>query len=383
MENPKTIFLKIKAAFEACCQSLFYLWKREQKNLNKKSAFALVVIFTLIFSVFQTINLQKDKTVPIISQVSQKSSDFSEKNAIPQLLTKPEKPKSDFQIADFNEVLPIDPEKSAIIVPEIPLEKISPQTRSTIQTYVVQQGDTISEIAEKFGLKWSTILWENNLNYWSIIKPGDKLRILPIDGISHKVQKNETVSSIAKKYKSSVEKIIEFNFNNPEEASNLQVGTLLIVPDGSPPPPPKPKYTASKPQFVQENYKNYQTWWNRTKCHRFYYGQCTSWAAYKWATEQGQCVPSWGHAKSWWYRAKRAGYQTGYTAAKGAIIVLTCSSWQCYRYGHVAYVEDFDKNTVTFSELNAVGYRKYSRRTLKRTLNWQNGWKIIGYIYPK
>ena len=62
---------------------------------------------------------------------------------------------------------------------------------------------------------------------------------------------------------------------------------------------------------------------------------------------------------------------------------MTCSSWLCQRYGHVAYVEDFDNDTVTFSELNAIGSQQYSKRTLQRTLDWQNGWKIIGYIYFK
>jgi len=184
---------------------------------------------------------------------------------------------------------------------------------------------------------------------------------------------------------SDPDKIIEFNFDSPEESSQLKVGQILVIPDGTPPPPPQLKRTTS-PKFVQENYNSYNAWWRNASCYRFIYGQCTSWAAFKWETEQHQCVPrSWGNANTWLSRAKRDGYQIGYTAQKGAIMVLTCTCTNCLcqTYGHVAYVESFTPTTVTISELNAIGYRKYSQRTLKRTLHPQNGWIILGYIYPR
>ena len=65
-------------------------------------------------------------------------------------------------------------------------------------------------------------------------------------------------------------------------------------------------------------------------------------------------------------------------------MTLTCTSWICGYYGHVAYVEDFDENTVTISEMNGPKRRQYTQRSLKNITNkWQNGWKILGYIYPK
>ncbi|MDA2921725.1 LysM peptidoglycan-binding domain-containing protein [Patescibacteria group bacterium AH-259-L07] len=271
-------------------------------------------------------------------------------------------------------------EDSALITPATEFNNPAPLTRSEIETYIVQPGDTISSIAENFGLKWSTVLWENNLSYWSIIKPGDELKILPTNGITHKVKTGETLSSIAQKYRAAVENIVQFN--NLTITSILEPGEVLIIPDGSPPPAPKPKIQT--PVFVNEDYSGFWDWWKTSKCHRFIARQCTSWVAYQWADEEGQCVPSWGHAKSWYYNAKRAGYETGNSPREGAIVAMTCTSWLCSRYGHVAYVESFDENTITISEMNGIKPRAYSQRTIEnKTGVWQGGWKILGYIYPK
>lgn len=302
--------------------------------------------------------------------------------------------KQDFQIAAWREddILDLSEESeialilgsSALVAPEIEINEtdIPRQTRTEVEIYIVQPGDTISTIAEQFGLKWSTILWENSLGYWSVIRPGNQLKILPVDGITHKVKKDENLSYLAKKYRTSFEKIVEFN--NLTTESILALGEILIIPDGTPPPPPQPTYQITSPQLVQESYSNYWDWRQNTKCHRFVSRQCTDWVAFKWATEQGQCVPSWSHAKYWFNKAKKAGYETGTTPRQGAIMTLTCTSWICGYYGHVAYVEDFDENTVTISEMNGPKRRQYTQRSLKNITNkWQNGWKILGYIYPK
>ena len=84
------------------------------------------------------------------------------------------------------------------------------------------------------------------------------------------------------------------------------------------------------------------------------YGYCTYYVATK------RFVPSnWGNAKNWLNSAKRAGYSTGSKPAVGSIGV-TPESW----WGHVVYVESVNGDSVTFSEMNAVGWGRTSRRTL-------------------
>ncbi|MEO8581620.1 MAG: M23 family metallopeptidase [Patescibacteria group bacterium] len=103
--------------------------------------------------------------------------------------------------------------------------------------HTVEDGDTISSVAAKYNLHVNTILWQNNLTKDSKIKPGDKIQILPVDGIRHKVQKGETIYTIAKKYgldESQAQGIVDYPFNEFQDDENftLTVGQWLMVPDG-------------------------------------------------------------------------------------------------------------------------------------------------------
>ncbi len=102
--------------------------------------------------------------------------------------------------------------------------------RDKIIYYTIQQGDTISEIAEKFSITTYTILWENNLTAYSVIRPGDTLKILPVSGIQHKVAKGETLANIANKYKIEVEKIIEYN--KLASVDDIKINELIMIPGG-------------------------------------------------------------------------------------------------------------------------------------------------------
>lgn len=129
-----------------------------------------------------------------------------------------------------------------LIKPEIPSSSAANDSaeRQNVATYIVQEGDTISVIADKFGLRSSTILWENDLGEYSTIKPGQELIIPPVNGLTHVVKNGETLSAIAKKYETDAEKII--NYNNLVSADDISIGQKLFIPDGvkiSPPPPPK------------------------------------------------------------------------------------------------------------------------------------------------
>ena len=116
--------------------------------------------------------------------------------------------------------------------------QISQKPRDTIITYTVQPGDTLSTIAKKFSqpnntISTNTIRWANNLTS-DTLNVGDTLKILPVTGIAHKVESGDTIYSIAKKYNTDPQKIVDFPFNdfaNPETFS-LVVGEILIVPDG-------------------------------------------------------------------------------------------------------------------------------------------------------
>jgi murein DD-endopeptidase MepM/ murein hydrolase activator NlpD len=111
---------------------------------------------------------------------------------------------------------------------------ISEKARDKIIEYTVAAGDTVSSIAEKFGISQDTIRWQNNLATKASIKVGQTLQILPVTGVSHKVVKGDTVYSIAKYYNTSPQAIVDFPYNTfaNDETFELAIGQVIIVPDG-------------------------------------------------------------------------------------------------------------------------------------------------------
>lgn len=98
---------------------------------------------------------------------------------------------------------------------------------SDIFMYTVESGDTISTVAERFGLKKDTLMAENNLYDANKLKVGSQIKVLPVDGLSHLVKKGETLEKIAKKYK--VEKDLVAKQNQLKDGL-ITDGMVLIVP---------------------------------------------------------------------------------------------------------------------------------------------------------
>lgn len=106
----------------------------------------------------------------------------------------------------------------------------SNNVRDKIIEYNVQAGETISSIAQDFGLNVNTILWENNLTARSLIKPGTKITILPENGVMHTVAKNENITKVASKYGVLIESIVNSNDIDIDEV--LKVGQKIFIPGG-------------------------------------------------------------------------------------------------------------------------------------------------------
>jgi murein DD-endopeptidase MepM/ murein hydrolase activator NlpD len=127
---------------------------------------------------------------------------------------------------------------NAIIKPRLVATQPSLADRDRIEYYQVQSGDTILGIAQKFNLNITTILWENNLTARGLIRIGQKLAILPIDGVSYKIKRGDTITKIAQRYRVEAEKITNFN-----QTTSLTPGQTIIIPGGRPPAAPTPTPT--------------------------------------------------------------------------------------------------------------------------------------------
>jgi murein DD-endopeptidase MepM/ murein hydrolase activator NlpD len=107
-----------------------------------------------------------------------------------------------------------------------------------IRYYTVKSGDTVLGIAEKFGLDPETLMWSNSLIEQNpdLLKIGDQLRILPLDGVLHVVKRGDTLSSIADKYSTDIEAIVQYALNGMASAeATLPIGKEIVVPGGTKP----------------------------------------------------------------------------------------------------------------------------------------------------
>lgn len=127
-------------------------------------------------------------------------------------------------------------------------------------------------------------------------------------------------------------------------------------------------------------------------------GQCT-WFSYGRALQvSGKIMPT-GNAQTWISSAIAMGYETGTQPSYNSVVVLSSK-----KFGHVAFVEAYDGETITISEGNVgnacrdddacsqveyanehanelVRTKTYSSFDEYRRINKNNGYTIIGFIY--
>lgn len=99
-----------------------------------------------------------------------------------------------------------------------------------ISIYVVRPGDSLSEIADMFGVSVNTIVWANDIERHDLVRAGQTLVILPVSGVRYEVRAGDTLKSIASRYKGDLDEIRQYN--DLEEGATLAVGDTVIIPDG-------------------------------------------------------------------------------------------------------------------------------------------------------
>ena len=119
---------------------------------------------------------------------------------------------------------------------------IPSRPRQDITIYIVQEGDTVFGIAEKFGLEPQTILWGNYnilLDDPHSLRPGQELNILPVDGVYWEWLGGLAFGSWADFYGVTAADIIDYPGNHIDpntigsyDNANIKVGTWLIIPNG-------------------------------------------------------------------------------------------------------------------------------------------------------
>ena len=99
-----------------------------------------------------------------------------------------------------------------------------------ISVYVVRKGDTLSGIAETFGVSTNTIKWANDIARTDTISIGQELVVLPVTGIKYTIKNSGSLRDVIKKYGGSLEEAVEYNGVGPD--TELSKGTVVIIPNG-------------------------------------------------------------------------------------------------------------------------------------------------------
>ncbi len=123
---------------------------------------------------------------------------------------------------------------------------IPKRPRLEVITYTVEAGDTIQSIAKQFGLEPTTIMWANPAieDAPDLLRIGQEVVILPINGVYHQVEEGDTLGSIAEAYDVESDAIVDCTYNDlGRSGQGIEPGTQLIVPGGEKPYEPK-KVTA-------------------------------------------------------------------------------------------------------------------------------------------
>ena len=234
--------------------------------------------------------------------------------------------------------------------------------------YVVQPGETIASIADKYaiyGVTETMIRWSNNFKASRQVKAGETIYVPSRAGFVHTVKKNETVNTLATKYESTVEEIIIAN--NLELNASLTVGSKVLIPNGTLPNNERPDYVA--PVVNRTGLYSYRAQYSAG--NKYAYGWCT-W--YAWSRRR-DLPGNMGNANMWATNARRAGFPVKRTPKAGTIFQTSAGY-----YGHVGYVESVNGDgTITVSDMNYAG--RWGRVTTRKVS--QSEWSRWNFIYRK
>jgi len=289
--------------------------------------------------------------------------------------------------SDFTNPLPtVDSTLTQSPSEDIVNEERTIRKSPTIVQYIVQPGDTLAKISDRYDVSIDAISWANDLSPGDTLKPWMTLKVPPISWVIHKVAQWDTLSEISAKYNIDVDDIMKVN--NISDVTAIRVGKELIIPwavkkivqksiaktdippgKGSriipPTPSPTPQKTPTpiiQSSGLQDRYSIKYTGLSRG----FAAGNCT------WYVAQNKSVSWRGNANQWIRNAKAVGVKTGQAPIPWSIIQFSGRGYN-RSYGHVGIVADVTDDYVIVKDMNYRGLYEVTIRKVPRddaTIDW-------------
>lgn len=213
------------------------------------------------------------------------------------------------------------------------------KTKDDIVVYTVQEGETIADLANRFGVTSDSIRWSNDIASWQQLRVGQELVIPPINGVVHTVEADDTPASLAERFSADEAQIIRFN---DAELDGLQQGEHIVIPNG------EVQQQQRRPSSVSY-YGGFSFGSSALYGYNGYVpGYCT------WYVADRISVPTnWGNARNWAAGARATpGWTVDTTPRPGSIAQTTQMHW----LGHVGVVEDVseDGSMIRYSDMNGL-----------------------------
>ena len=153
-----------------------------------------------------------------------KNLTIKNKNNLLQISDKLAVKNTRFELAENKNLFNIGRIRKRIIEQNVLTEKI--------KIHTVKKGETLWSIAHKYNINIDTLIGANDISNMNRIKPGEKIKILPVKGILYNISPGENLNKLANKFNISKKKIVKTNgIKNPEK---IQTGTTMLLPGASP-----------------------------------------------------------------------------------------------------------------------------------------------------
>lgn len=101
-------------------------------------------------------------------------------------------------------------------------------SQGAVITYSVRRGDTLSKIAQDFGVSVQTLINANPEVRSRALQIGQSLTVLPVSGILYRLKDGETIESVANTFHVPVRQLQEFN--RSVNLASASAGTAIVVP---------------------------------------------------------------------------------------------------------------------------------------------------------
>ena len=254
-------------------------------------------------------------------------------------------------------VLP-DSEKLVQGVPRLAVLHTTLPTRPRFEVvqYDVVAGDTIFDIAERFGLKPETLLWGNQQILGDDphrLQPGVTLNILPTDGVYYEWHQGDGLNGVAEYFKVDPETIVAWPGNNLDKAAvgdyaspNIAAGTWLVIPGGR-----REFVSWSAPRITRQN-PGVARLYGPGACGTIVDGAVGS-GAFIWPTTN-----RWLSGYDFSLSANHPGIDIGgatgnaiYAADSGVIVY---SGWNDLGYGYVIVIDHGNGWQTTYAHLSQI-----------------------------